>query len=98
MTDGKTIRALEETLKGEIQAEQDRIRIVDVRIGEVDPIEDAVEVQIVFEGKVKDIDPLKRVDLIGVLRARLPEIGIAAFPLISFVSRKEAGVRPLAPA
>jgi hypothetical protein len=79
-----------------ISADFGSVKIVDVKVLERPDDEDGaiLDIQVVFEGKAKDLDAGKVSGAVGHVRPRLEEIGESAFPLFSFVTRREAGLEP----
>jgi hypothetical protein len=53
-----------------------------------DPI---LRVDLIVRERKKVLDPKRTGSLTGLIRARLSEIGITSFPVLSFISKSEAG-------
>ena len=53
-----------------------------------DPI---LHIDLIVLDRKRVLDPKRAADLIGVVRARLVEIGVTSFPVLSFISKSEAG-------
>jgi predicted RNA-binding protein with RPS1 domain len=74
----------------------DNVKIVDVKV--LDRTEDdegiTLSIQVVFEGKPKDLDARKVSSAVRRVRPALEEIGESGFPLFSFVTSSEAGFAP----
>lgn len=75
-----------------ISADFTSVKIVDVQV--VSTIEDedgiTLQIQVIFEGKPKDLDAGKVSGAVRHVRPKLRDIGVSAFPLLSFVTKKEA--------
>jgi len=54
--------------------------------------DDVLLISVVFEGRPKDLDASKLSGAVRNVRPKLRDIGEAAFPLFSFVSRRDAGL------
>jgi hypothetical protein len=88
--DGRAIkRIVEDTLKRDL----DNIRVVNILVrSDVDRDGDAVLlIDVVFDGLPKDINVRNLSAAVRHIRPKLAKIGETAFPLISFISKAEAG-------
>jgi hypothetical protein len=75
-----------------ISADFTSVKILDVQVIEWPDDEDGttLEINVVFEGKPKDLDAGKVSGAVCHVRPKLKEIGVSAFPLFSFLTKKEA--------
>ncbi len=64
---------------------------VDVQSDHDEDGNEILVVQIVFDGKQRALDPQKTSSLTRHLRPRIADIGVYAFPVISFVSKSDLG-------
>ena len=69
---------------------------VDVQSDHDEDGNEILVVQIVFDGKQRALDPQKTSSLTRHLRPRIADIGVYAFPVISFVSKSDLGKRAAA--
>lgn len=93
MTSETTTAAAADVIKKALAADFDKVNIVDVKFG--DRTEDdggwRVYVFVIFEGQATDLDARKVSGAVRHIRPKLAEIGETAFPLITFVPKREAG-------
>jgi hypothetical protein len=80
-------KAIESTVKdrfpgGEIVS----IRIQEDRDHDNDPI---LRIDLIVGGRARVLDPKRTIGLTGDLRSRLADVGIASFPVLSFISKSE---------
>lgn len=76
-----------------LSADFGNIKIVDVRVldrAESDD-ENTLEIQVVFDGKSKDLDARKVAAAVRHVRPKLAEMGENAFPIFSFITKGDAG-------
>lgn len=68
-------------------------QILDVRVFASDELDDEgfVKITVVFAGDPSDLDARKMAGAVRQVRPKLAEIGEEAFPLLSFVSERDAG-------
>ena len=72
------------------------VESVDVQSDHDEDGNEILVVQIVFDGKQRALDPQKTSSLTRHLRPRIADIGVYAFPVISFVSKSDLGKRAAA--
>jgi hypothetical protein len=67
------------------------VRVIDVRVREDTAFygDDILRIDVIYEGKVKDLDGKKLAGFIGHLRPKLKQIHEPALPLLSFISRAD---------
>lgn len=89
----KVAKVVRETLA----ADFDKVKIIDVRVrDETDSDGDEVlRVEVIFEGTQKDIDALKLTGAVRQVRPLLREMNENAFPLFSFISKRDWGAERL---
>lgn len=82
-----------ETVASLVRERFPNAEIIDVKITEDTDYEDDVVlcVQVVFEAEGDRLDAGATSSLLRYLRPKLSDIGVAAFPVMSFVSRKDVG-------
>jgi len=82
-------RIVEDTLKRDL----DTIRVVNILVrSDVDRDGDPVLlIEVIFDGIPKDINVRNLSAAVRHIRPKLAKIGETAFPLISFISKAEAG-------
>lgn len=91
-----TIADVRKVILDTLSADFDSVKIVDVNVQTRSVDEDGytLEVQVIFEGKPKDLDASEVSGAVRHVRPKLREIGENAFPLFSFVTKGEAGFAP----
>lgn len=90
----RDIVEIERVVTETISRDFENVRIVSVRVRpDEDSNGDLLRIDVVFEGRPKDIDARKLSGIVRKLRPRLTELGEVAFPLLSFISKAE--VKPL---
>lgn len=88
MRDEKKIAAV---VKDTLSATFDNVKILKVTvIADMDD-EDVLNIEVVFEGTPKDLDARKVTGAVRQVRPKLTEMGEGAFPLLSFISKGDAG-------
>lgn len=80
-------------VKAALAKDFNKVRILEVRVSEVDSDEDEklLRIDVIFEGRPKDIDIKKLSGVVRHVRPRLTDIGEESFPLFSFISKGDAG-------
>ena len=88
-----TIAEIEKVLLELLTADFAKIKILEVRVLNRAEDEDGYtfDVQVVFEGKSKDLDARKVAGAVRHVRPKLAEMGEDAFPIFSFVTKGDAG-------
>lgn len=92
----KISAAIESLLKQDF--ENVRILKVSVREDEDRDGDEILRVEVVFEGDTRAFDAQKLSGVVRHIRPALREMGEKAFPLMSFISSREARARRFAPA
>ena len=90
---------IKRVVKDTLSADFESVRILDVSVhSDLDTDGDEIlRIEVLFDGKPKDIDARKVAGAVRQLRPRLSEIS-EAFPLLSFISRSDLGRTTLEPA
>lgn len=72
----------------------ENVKILNVKVNhDVDYDGDAIlKIEVVFEGRPRDIDARMISGAVRRVRPHLEKLGELAFPLMSFVSRRDAGM------
>jgi hypothetical protein len=85
----KIAKIVKEALASDFQ----NIKIIEVRVrDDLDSDGDEVlRVDVIFEGARKDVDVARLTGAIRHVRPKLYEVDEKAFPVISFISKKDAG-------
>lgn len=96
----RDIAKIAKIVKSVLASDFDRVTILDVRVVEVIDSDDGelLRIEVIFEGTSRDIDITKISGAVRHVRPKLTEIGEKAFPLFSFISRRDAGAAGLEPA
>ena len=86
-----SIRRIKHIVTEVLSREFRSVRIVDVRVHEdVDPEYDNIlRIDVIFEGRPKDLDARKLSGAVRTLRPRLNAIHESAIPLLSFISKAD---------
>ena len=96
----KSLDAISKVILGALREDFDNVEISDVKVDrDVDyDDDDVLRVTVVFEGTPKNIDSRMISGAVRNIRPKLAEIGEHAFPLFSFVSRRDTGAKVGGPA
>jgi hypothetical protein len=80
-------------VRSTLAADFDKIKILNVRVtDEVNSDDEAfLRIEVVFEGTPKDLDYKKFSRAVRFVRPKLEEMGEMAFPLFSFISKRDVG-------
>jgi hypothetical protein len=96
MTEAPDMGVVRQVILDALSADFGSVNIVDVRV--MDRIESddgaTLQIQVVFEGKPKDLDAAEVSGAVRHVRPKLKEIGEYGFPLFSFLTKSEAGFAP----
>lgn len=94
------IKLIQQAISETLSADFDNVKILDVTvIRDIDFDGDEIlKVDIVFEGTPRDIDARTVSGAVRRVRPKLRDLGEMAFPLLSFISRGDAGALKLEPA
>ena len=96
---GGDMGALESALRDILQTNFSNVEIVEVRVDDSEfSDEDVLAIEVVFKGSPKDLDAKQLAGSIRSVRPTLRARGFESFPLMSFITSKEATGRKLAPA
>lgn len=84
-------------IQSALVAEFKHLKIAKVKVREdEDSAGDSILlVDVVFEGSPKDVDARELSSAVRIVRPALASMGVTAFPLFSFITRSEAGMRKL---
>jgi hypothetical protein len=84
-------RIVKETLSDDFED----IKILDISASQEFDSEgnEMVRIDVVFEGSAKDVNARKLSGAVRQIRPKLREIGTEAFPLFSFISKKDRDLR-----
>lgn len=93
MTRRPDTRQITDVVRTTLSSDFPDARIVDVRVFESDELDDEgfLKITMVFEGEPTNLDARKTAGAVRRVRPKLAEIGEEAFPLLSFVSERDAG-------
>lgn len=91
------IKLIQKAISETLSADFDNVKILDVSVDrDVDFDGDEIlKVDIIFEGTPRDIDARAVSGAVRRVRPRLRDLGEMAFPLLSFISRGDAGALKL---
>jgi hypothetical protein len=86
-------KEIAKVVKATLAGDFDKIKIIDVRVAEEVNSDDEtfLRIEVVFEGTPKDLDYQKLSRAVRFVRPKLEEIGEMAFPLFSFISKRDVG-------
>jgi hypothetical protein len=93
----RDMKKIAKIVKDTLANDFDNIKIIEVRVrDDLDSDGDEVlRVDVIFEGSRKDVDVSRLTGAVRHVRPKLFEADEKAFPVISFISRKEAGASKL---
>lgn len=80
-----------DVVKHTISETFDNVTILKVNVTADEYDDEILNIEIIFEGTPKDLDARKVSGAVRHVRPKLTEIGESAFPLLSFVSKGDAG-------
>ena len=89
-------KKIAEVVKDTLSATFDKVKILQVTVISDADDDDVLNIEVVFDGVPKDLDARKVTGLVRHVRPKLTAIGEGAFPLMSFISKGDAGQLELA--
>ncbi len=90
----RDMKKIAKIVKEVLASDFDNIKIIEVRVrDDLDSEgEEVLRVDVIFEGARKDVDVARLTGAVRHVRLKLYEADERAFPVISFISKKDAGV------
>jgi hypothetical protein len=101
MRNPEQIKAIAKAVHDALAEDFNGVKIVDVKVygnEEFDGDDDFLRIAVIFEGRRRDVDTQKLSGAIRQVRPALSAIGENAFPLLSFISNRDAGAGNFEPA
>ena len=94
MTDAIDVNKVEKAISEILSKDYAGVKILKIHVvDDVDFDGDAIlRVEVIFDGKVGDIKPTFMSQAIRRVRPKLSDMNIFAFPMMSFISAKDAGL------
>ena len=94
MSDNDKFLEIEKVISDVLQNDFRNVKILDVRVlKDIDSDGDNIlQVDVIFEGQAKDLEPQVLAGAVRHVRPKLFDIGEEAFPLFSYISQKDAGL------
>jgi hypothetical protein len=91
----KNASEIERIVKETLSDDFDNVKIIDICASQEFDSEgnELLRINVVFEGAAKDVNAHKLSGAVRQIRPKLREIGTDAFPLFSFISKKDRDVR-----
>jgi hypothetical protein len=89
-------KKIAEVVKDTVSATFDKVKILRVTVLSDADDDDVLNIEVVFDGTPKDLDARQVTGIVRHVRPKLTAIGEAAFPLMSFISKDDAGQLELA--